>query len=159
MRRLLLVLGVCYAATLAHAAPAPKEADKLVLVSNRTGSADIFLISPDGKEAKNLTESKSTNSYPAWSPDGKKIAFASDRDGGMNIYVMDADGKNAKQLTKLGGLNSYAAWSPDGKQIVFHHSEGASGAFYVMDADGGNQKVLLKDEAHVEGGRPSWKPK
>jgi Tol biopolymer transport system component len=115
----------------------------------------------EGSNAKELSGNGNPIGYvyPSWSPDGKKITWTGRVGDALEIFSADADGKNAKQLTKLGGLNSYAAWSPDGKKIVFHHSEGGAGAFYVMDADGGNQKVLLKDEAHVEGGRPSWKPK
>jgi hypothetical protein len=30
---------------------------------------------------------------------------------------------------------------------------------YVMDADGSNRQALLKNEAPVEGGRPTWRAK
>ena len=40
--------------------------------------------------------------------------------------------------------------TPDGQQ---------AGNYYVMDPDGGNREVLLKGEAPIEGGRPTWKPK
>src|SRR5262245_33698985 len=100
MTRLLTAL-VLFAAPAALAAPAPQdEKPALLIVSKRTGNAEIFLVNAKGQAARNLTRSKSENSYPAWSPDGKKIAFASDRDGAVNVYVMDADGGNVKQLTR-----------------------------------------------------------
>src|SRR5580692_8690463 len=101
MRRLLASLGICCTVAVLWAAPAPVEdAPKLLIVSNRTGNAEIFLVDADGGHPKNLTNNKDVNSYPAWSPDRKKIAFSSNRDGGMNIYVMEADGANVKALTK-----------------------------------------------------------
>src|ERR1700704_473184 len=141
MRRLLLVLGVCSAAVLARAAPAPKEGGKLVVVSGRTGN-------------KNLTDSKATNSYPAWSPDGKQIAFASDRDGVMNIYVMDADGKNVKALTKGQELSRVPTWSPDGKKIAFCRMTQNGTQIHVMDADGKN----VKQVGDGDGWDPCWSP-
>src|SRR5437868_11439621 len=100
-----LALVLCCAPSAVWTAPLqPAAKDEkpttLLVVSKRTGNADIFLINAKGGEATNLTKSSSENSYPAWSPDGKKIVFASDRDGGMNLYLMDADGGNVKQLTQ-----------------------------------------------------------
>ena len=83
-------------------APVPPEGKpRLLVVSNRSGSANIYLVNVDGTGAKNLTDHKSENSYPMWSPDGKRIAFASDRDGTTHIYVMDADGRQP-QATDQG---------------------------------------------------------
>jgi Tol biopolymer transport system component len=54
----------------------------------------------------------------------------------------------------------YPCWSPDGKKIAyFSQTTRDKGAFFVADADGSNAKELLKDETHVEGGRPVWRPK
>ena len=51
------------------------EKPPLLIVSKRTGNAEIYLVNAKGEGAKNLTNNKSENSYPAWSSDGKKIAY------------------------------------------------------------------------------------
>src|SRR5262245_33478501 len=100
MVRTSLAIVLCLASLiLLGASNLQDEKPPLLIVSKRTGNAEIFLVTAKGQGARNLTKSKSENSYPCWSPDGKKIAFASDRDGVMNIYVMDADGSNVKALT------------------------------------------------------------
>src|SRR5438552_3496325 len=120
MRRVLVALGLCCAAGFVGAAPAPvEEAPRLLIVSNRQGKPDIYLVNAEGRDAKKLTDGKSVSAYPAWSPDRKKIAFASDRDGTMNVYVMDADGRNVKQLTKGNEISRVPTWSPDGKKIAY----------------------------------------
>ncbi len=102
----------------------PERPPALLIVSKRTGNAEIFLVDANGQQAKNLTNSRSENSYPTWSPDGKQIAFASDRDGTVNLYVMNADGGNVRQLTKGGDGSRSPAWSPDGKKMAFGRTVG-----------------------------------
>jgi dipeptidyl aminopeptidase/acylaminoacyl peptidase len=53
----------------------------------------------DGSDQINLTDNFHDDSFPVWSPDGKRIAFVSDRDGNSDIYVMDATGNNQVNLT------------------------------------------------------------
>lgn len=65
-----------------------------------------------------LNDSSSTDSYPTWSPDGRKIAFLSQ----SHLFVMDADGNNRKQLSTLALDGLPPSWSPDGGWIAFSAS-------------------------------------
>lgn len=157
MRQLLIGVGLCSVILwTAPLHPGEKSSPPLLIVSKRSGNAEIYLVDDKGQSVRNLTNSGAENSYPAWSPNGKSIAFASDRDGSMNIYVMDADGTNLKQLTKGAERSRGPAWSPDGKKILF--SRGADNntgsALFLMDADGENLKQVGGDD----GWNPAWSP-
>ena len=100
------------------------------------------------------------DSFPAWSPDGKRIAFSSERDGNDEIYVMDTDGSNLIRLTNRPELDWWPAWSPDGMRIAYATQKGKPGDWHheiwIMNADGSNQICLTlgpSDEAY-----PAWSP-
>jgi PKD repeat protein len=71
------------------------DGKKIIYVSNRAGSEDIWIMDADGKNKVQLTSGLSTDSFPVWSPDGKKIAFWSDRDGERGIYTLDLENGNS----------------------------------------------------------------
>jgi hypothetical protein len=99
----------------------------------------------DGSDPRQLT-SGSSDTNPAWSPDGSEIAFSSTR-GGANshIWVMNADGSNLRQLTTdattLNATGDRPDWSPDGTKIAFDDAED----IYVMNADGTDVTRLTTD--------------
>jgi TolB protein len=134
--------GACFAAVTWLPSPQGDDNPQVLVVSKRTGNAEIFLANADGKGARNLTKDKSENAYPAWSPDGKKIAFASNRSGTMHVYVMDADGGNVKQLTKGDEICRCPSWSGDGKKIVFAKNVDNGSRVWIMDTDGSNAKQV-----------------
>jgi Tol biopolymer transport system component len=128
---------------------------ELLYPVSKDGHVDILLFDATSNEAKNLTRHASTNSYPAWSPDGTQIAFASDRSGTMNIYLMAVDGKNVRALTKGADICRAPAWSPDGKKIAYcRHVDNQLPVIYVMDADGGNPRRLTEEDSYD----PAWSP-
>jgi len=68
---------------------------------------DIWVISPDGTGAKNLTSNTHWDSGPTWSPDGERIAFTSDRFGDHEILVMDASGNDVYATGQNGWVSSW----------------------------------------------------
>jgi Tol biopolymer transport system component len=61
------------------------------------------------------------NSYPSWTPDGKRIAFLSNKEGPLNIFWQLADGSGGlERLTTSDEPQTPNSWSPDGKLLAFN---------------------------------------
>lgn len=83
-------------------------------------NTDIWMVSWDGKQSVQLTNSSDAETQPRWSPDGKYLSFVSTRQGATNnqIWLMNRLGGEGKQLTNIKeNLRDYS-WSPDGKKIL-----------------------------------------
>ncbi len=83
-------------------------------------NSDIWMISHDGKQTVQLTNSPDAESQPRFSPDGKYISFVAKRgeDKASQIYLLDRRGGDAIKATDVkGGLDDYR-WSPDGKRLL-----------------------------------------
>ena len=81
------------------------DGTKIAFTSNRDGNLEIYVMSADGENPKNLTLHLDDDTCPTWSPDGTKIAFWSRQVAGgvvglSDILVMDADGANRINLTE-----------------------------------------------------------
>ena len=91
---------------------------------------DLYVMPLSGADGRagafptKITEGRSWDMQPRFSPDGKWIAFTSDRPGkneksGDNIWIKSRDGDELHQITNESyRLLSGAAWSPDGEYIV-----------------------------------------
>lgn len=83
------------------------------------GSTQIWTVSIDGGEPRQLTSTGRTNARPRWSPDGKQLAFVSNRDGQSQIWLIDAGGGEARKLTTIATEAADLIWSPDGANLLF----------------------------------------
>jgi Tol biopolymer transport system component len=60
------------------------------------------------------------DSFPVWTPDGRRVVFSSDRAGARNLFGQAADGTGAvERLTDSPNEQSVTAVSPDGRQLIF----------------------------------------
>src|SRR6185369_1741361 len=91
----------------------------LALTSTRDGNQEIYVVRPDGKDLRRVTNDPAIDAHPAWSPDSRQIVFATSRWGDLELAVVNVDGSGMLRLTKSAGLDDYPAWSPDGKEIAF----------------------------------------
>jgi len=83
-------------------------------------NADVWMISIDGSQDIQLTNSPDGESRARWSPDGRYLSFLSSRQEskGSQVWLMDRRGGEGRRLTEIkGGINDYA-WSPDAKKLL-----------------------------------------
>ena len=128
----------------------------------------VYLFDIAAKKLDRLTaQTKSDESGPVWSPDGKWIAFLSnrnadpDRDPEAQIYVAEAKaGATEKQLTGMDVRTGRARldWSPDGKWIAFLVGDEKKYGAYGMErlalvpSDGSSAPSPLKAAAGLDRG-------
>jgi TolB protein len=90
------------------------------------------------------------NTYPSWSPDGKKIVFRKIIDGNNSeIFMANSNGSNPHNLTKNPSFDGWPSWSPDGTQIAFASNRSGNYKIYLMNADGNNVRLLADTEGRT----------
>ncbi|HEX8198767.1 MAG TPA: DPP IV N-terminal domain-containing protein, partial [Pyrinomonadaceae bacterium] len=109
--------------TISDECPLPFGADwtndgRIVYSATQDGNADIFTISEDGGERKQLTSDASAEISPKLSADGRFLIFMSNRTGHMDVWRADANGTNTKQLTTNGNVKD-SIISPDGETVFY----------------------------------------
>ena len=111
------------------------------------------------KHAIRITTSDYYDSYPSWSPDGKRIAYASYREGAQNIWVIEintSEGEMAPvgepiQVTTGKLMDENPSWSPDGETIIFSSNRTGKPSLCIVKLSD-NEVVILEQE----GIHPRW---
>ena len=118
---------------------------RIVFISDRTGTEQVWLMNADGSHQRQLTHSGVTeDEVPEWSPDGRRIVYQEGDPPNGRIWVMNADGTGNRQLTSGPGSDFGPAWSPDGRQIAF-----------VRDLGGGDRSVYVDERQRLERAPPA----
>ena len=135
------------------------DGKSFVFAAKTNGNFDIFLQRVGGRSPRNLTEgSKSADTQPVYSPDGKYIAFRSGGMEGGGIFVMEETSENPRRVSDFG---YHPSWSPDGREIVVSgwNTDLPSGKrnpseLTVINIDTGQTRILI--DGFVS--QPSWSP-
>ncbi len=142
----------------------------VVFTSERSGSADIYRVHPDGDGLERLTDYPGFDDQAVLSPDGSTLAFVSTRESGFaNIWLLDLATRQYRPLAKTSAGSFRPSWSPDGKSIAFTSDRGTqrarwdggwewiqSLAVYVVRADGTSLRRLTPIDGYA--GSPKWSP-
>lgn len=120
----------------------PKAFNKIVFVSDRGGSADIFLMNTDGSEQKQLTSGARVGSAPVISPLANKIVFFGSINKSGEILKVGAGGGTAEPIVRGDGHPSF---SPDGNKLAYI----ANGKIEVAGANGDNPDPVLPTHSEI----------
>jgi len=147
--------------------------------------AQIYLISPFGGEAEQLTDSKTGVTSFTWSNDSKRIAYITqapltdaeekkqkDKDDAIvvdegfrfsRLWTIEIASKSAKEVVKESLVLSEPQFSPDGATLSFtahpttKADDGSLSDIYLVKADGSSKPVkFLENKGPDSGAR--WSP-
>jgi hypothetical protein len=143
----------------------------LAYPGQRNGEFDIYTISTESGDEKQLTTAIGLDDGPEYTPDGKYIYFNSVRTGRMQIWRMQPDGAAQEQVTSDELNNWFPHISPDGKWLVFlsygkevqGHPENKDVMLRIAPLKDDNVAGKIEVLAKLFGGQgtinvPSWSP-
>ena len=119
------------------------DGKRIAYLSQRSGSAEVWVCDRDGKNAFQLTSFGDTGG-PRWSPDGTEIAFLARFKGLEKIYVVRSNGGAPRQLTTGPGRDHIPSWSLDGRFIYFRSSRSGDYEVWKVPAAGGPEVQVTR---------------
>lgn len=108
----------------------------IAFVAHKNSVSDLFTISIDGSNQKQLTNSISDTQIlnPVWSPDGKTLAFAkSEPDGNMDLFLLDIFTSKIRRLTKNPAVDYKPVWHPDGQALSYTSHAGGTPNIHTIN--------------------------
>ena len=133
---------------------------RIVFVSDRTGSKEIWVMNWDGTDQRQLTNYHSITSFPSASPDGRIVAFTTWAGAGypaIQMFSLDS-GRKLPFYNQRASMNAFVTFTPDSRRIIFSSTlAGGSAQLYMANVDGsGLQRLTASGVIEVE---PKINPK
>jgi TolB protein len=131
------------------------DGSQIAFVSERSGGAQVYVMSASGGGARRVTFDGNYNTDPAWSPKGDRIAYVS-RAGHFDVFTVGVDGRGVQRVTQGQGDNEDPTWSPDGRYLAFSSNRSGASHLWLATADGYHQVQITQDKGGWSS--PAWSP-
>lgn len=127
-----------------HSGELSPDGQKMVFVSDRAGSLDVYVMDLATRGVTRLTDDTADDWKTRWSPDGSRIALF--RVGpGMEptIFLIAADGSDETAVTDGSAPANHVEWSSDGEWLlVWMVSEDSDFDVFLMRPDGSDLQQI-----------------
>jgi Tol biopolymer transport system component len=115
----------------------------IVFDSQKSGNLEVYIVSADGGQARQLTNDPAEDGAARWSRDGRWIYFYSNRGGSPNIWKMPSAGGKVEQVTKEGGFSGWE--SSDGRFLYYYKQKaGQKPGLYRVPVSGGPETLVVE---------------
>jgi TolB protein len=103
---------------------------------------EIYVIGLDGKDLRQLTDNRSFNLFPRWSPDGEWLAYTSYRTGTPQIYMRNLFSGTDRLVVRYGNSKSPGSFSPSGDSLYATLSVGGNSDIYRVSLSGSSVRKV-----------------
>jgi TolB protein len=129
---------------------------KIVFISTRTGSKEVFAMDSDGFNQHPLTLDRSLDCTPCWGANGTEIYYTTYKDFNPDLAGVSMSGGTPWWISRLPGFNLAPAWSEKAQRIALTLGKDGNSEIYTMDRTGKSLKRLTFNRA-IDAS-PSWSP-
>jgi Tol biopolymer transport system component/DNA-binding winged helix-turn-helix (wHTH) protein len=138
------------ASTLHEGAPQySPDGRRIVFVSTRSGSQEIWVCDSEGERPIQLTNFRGPHAgTPRWSPDGRQIVFDCRLDGNADIFVINSEGGKPRRLTSEPSEEILPSWSRDGRWIYFCSTRTGQTQIWKLPVEGGEAAQVTTQGGH-----------
>jgi Tol biopolymer transport system component len=149
--------------------PAWGKNNQIAFSGLKNGKSDLYIVNPETKELRQLTNDVYDETDPAFNVEGTKIAFSSDRPlsgertegfrfGTYNIFILDIATGYTEVVTRQNGICRYPSWSPDGNKLCFTSNLNGIDNLYIGNVDSTAEFFPITNVL-TGVSSPSWSPK
>ena len=136
------------------------DGEKIAFASNRSGYWDIYLLEISSGAITRLTNTKTYDGAPSWSPDGAWLASESYLDDSLEILIQPINDSSQKaiRLTSNPASDHSPTWAPKGRQLAFISTRGGDSDVYLVDLDDANSSRFenLSNTPNAFESHPIW---
>jgi TolB protein len=120
---------------------------RIAYVSKSGGALkEVYFSHLDGSEKSQVTNNRSINLSPAWSPDGRILLYTSYKDGQRSLYLYDLNTGRDTRIAERSGSSIGGKWSPDGQTIAVAFERAGNTDLYLVDRSGKTLRRLTEDK-------------
>ena len=130
---------------------------RLAYISDRSGYLNIWTMSPDGTDDRQLTRAAQDQDYPEndyiqsmglhWSPDGTRLLYFTNRSGNLELMIVRLETGETQVVENKDGSHHPVGWVDDHNVAFVYESYRAPPDLYLKPLEGRTRQLTFSNHA------------